>query len=624
MPTHTLSITLKTPGNLPVANATVSVAPEQVNPVASGTVLTTTSGMTDLNGHLELQLLPSNTGRYYILRISVGGQDIIAPFRFQMPSNDTTLTDLIQLAYQNQGDIPQGIAVTVNSPFTASEKAKLAGIAPNATAVDVLDDISDVTIASPTGGDVVTYDDATDMFVNKQPVAPSIPSLDLDDLTDVTVSNPANGDIIAYDLTAQKFVNIPRHQFQLLGSQVVTVLSNLPSGQKLNKSALEGDTVLTGGSTLPAPADARNWQLFVRQANTADNPGLYLSSAQFDIPYTRRNYAVVIPDSNGRYRLDPPAGSASENFENRVGAFSAIVANGVGNVLVAIWFADETTAPTNIWLRGITGSSATGYQLTKGDRPAFIGGRDYVQYAASLGPNAFSNVAGVEQTLRFYLDANATQTFNLKPVAEHHARTWHLQSPVVPDWDTTDPAAASYIRNKPPIPTIPDPNSIGGVVASSSTLPTTSTALTRRGTTSISVYLPTLSAGVITDGYSVSAHTVTISQPHPVKIMGWYVRAVTGSTELCRVFVPLTPPTNYVDLSTLLSTKRVVSHAFMGTYNNINCYVAVQATMGNQAVPAGASTTSYSIESFVAVNQQPASITFPANSKIEVVEAVVG
>lgn len=630
--THELSITLKTPDNRPVAGAVISVRPERVNPVPSGTVLSTASGTTDVNGHLVLNLLASAPDRFYIMRIVHGGEDVISPYRFSMPAEDTTLTNLLQATFQAGQPVPSGIAVTVQSAFTPSDRTKLAGIALNATNTRELSDLSDVSVTSPTAGQTLIYDDTDNEFKNQSaPPPPNItladlPAISIDDLSNVTLTSVNGGDILAYDQTTQQFVNIQRHQYQLLGSRVVTVLSGLTGDDKLDKSALKGATVLTGGSALIAPADAKNWELFVVQDQTADNPALYLSSAQFDIPYTQRNYFIVTPNNQGHYRLDPPEGSARDNFENRLGAFSAIVSSPtVSVVLLAIYFSDASVAPATIWVRGISGSSATGIALARDTtRPAFIGGREFVQYRTNLGPNAFSGVNNVEQELRLYTDANATTPFNVKPVADHHARAWHLQSPVQADYGITDPQSPAFIKRKPIIPTIPTPSSIGRVVATTTNLPTTSTTFNRRGTTNVSIYLPQLSAGTVTTGYTVSANTVESAQPHVETQIGWWARAVTSNTEVCRMFIPLTATITYASLGSIVDTQRVVSHAFFGTHNGFNLYLAYQASMGGQTRPGQSGSTAHDIELFIASPQQPVTVNFPANTKIELVEAVVG
>lgn len=630
--THDLSITLKTPDNRPLANAVVTVTPERVNPVQSGTVLSTATGTTDVNGHLVLSLLPSTTNRFYIMRIKVENEDIIAPYRFAMPATDTTLTNLLQATFRAGEPIPTGIAVTVQSAFTNSDRLKLDGIALMATNTRELSDLSDVSVTSPTAGQTLIYDDTDNEFKNQSvPPPPNItladlPAISTDDLSDVTLTSVNGGDILAWDQTRQQWVNIQRHEYQLVGDNVVRVLSLQPPSKRLDKSVLKGDTVLTGGSALPAPDDVRNWQLFVIQDSTADNPALYLTSAQFDIPYTQRNYFIVTPNNRGHYRLDPPEGSARDNFQNRLGAFSAIVSSPtVSVVLLAIYFADASVSPATIWVRGISGSPGGGFALAKdATRPAFIGGREYVQYRTNLGPNAFSGVNNVEQELRLYTDANAQTPFNVKPVADHHARAWHLQSPVQPDWGIADPQSPAFIKRKPTIPTIPTPTSIGGVVATTGTLPTTATTFSRRGTTNVSIFVPTLTAGAVTTGYSVSANTVVSAQPHPQAQIGWYARVVTGTTEVCRVFIPLTATITYASLGSIVDTQRVVSHALMGTYNNYNIYLAYQASMGGQTRPGQSGTTGHDIELFLASPQQPVTVNFPASTRVELVEAVVG
>ena len=98
---------------------------------------------------------------------------------------------------------------------------------------------------------------------------------------------------------------------------------------------------------------------------------------------------------------------------------------------------------------------------------------------------------------------------------------------------------------------------------------------------------------------------------------------MTGTTEVCRVVVPLTPTVAYVNTASILADGRVCGHTHMGTSGNINYFLAFQVHNGNQAQHAGSGHLATDIEVFVAVNQATGSVNFPANTRIEVREAVV-
>ena len=66
-----------------------------------------------------------------------------------------------------------------------------------------LSGLSDVSISTPSNGDVLTYDSTNDEWVNGQ--SSNVSSLD--DLTNVTITTPIDGQILKYDGTNQEWVN---------------------------------------------------------------------------------------------------------------------------------------------------------------------------------------------------------------------------------------------------------------------------------------------------------------------------------------------------------------------------------------------------------------------------------
>ena len=474
-----------------------------------------------------------------------------------------------------------------------------------------LDDLSDVTISSPTDGQVVAYDESTSSFTNKD----ASTAENLNELSDVEVSSPTDGQLLTYDDSSSKFVNQSPHSIQITGNQIVTTLEHLSGQDRLPRSALRGETTVSGGTTLPDFNDVPNWTLRVRQDRTADNPSLYLTSATYDVPNTGRNRAVLTPNAAGVFSLNPPRGTASDNYDNAVGEFTVVPRSSQQRILLAL-YGGLSAPPSTLYVRGIGGDSSQIMFATTGT--GIIAGRTYRTYNGTVAQTVGASVANTEQTLTFFTDNSGTTPFNIKPEAEHHSRAWHLQSPVNPDYSVTDTESPAFIKNKPTITTI------GRLIAVTATLPTTATAFGSSGT--VSRYLPhlTLTGAEVTTNYTVSGHTVLAVHPYPQQQIGWIVRALVGTDERCRLLIPLTPSVQYTDTASILADTRICGHTYMGVSGTLNYFLAYQAQNGNQAAPAGSGTIATNLEIFVAINATSGSVTFDSMMTIEVREAVVG
>ena len=157
--------------------------------------------------------------------------------------------------------------------------------------------------------------------------------------------------------------------------------------------------------------------------------------------------------------------------------------------------------------------------------------------------------------------------------------------------------------------------SIGRVIARA-TLPVSGvTNFMRLGTTVMSQYRPTLTAGDYTTGYTISNNTVTSAPPYPLNQIGWYVRAVTGQVEICRTFVPITTILNYTDPTSLVGFGTVTSHSLLRTHRTGNQYLSYASNMNID---------SHNIEVSINATRQPYATIFTGNTRVEVVEAVVG
>lgn len=70
-----------------------------------------------------------------------------------------------------------------------------------------LGDISDVTLTTPTSGQVLTYDADEGVWKNSDVPTPPTPSLDVEDLDDVTLTSLADGQILKWDAQNNRWVN---------------------------------------------------------------------------------------------------------------------------------------------------------------------------------------------------------------------------------------------------------------------------------------------------------------------------------------------------------------------------------------------------------------------------------
>ena len=490
-------------------------------------------------------------------------------------------------------------------PFTQPEKDKLATVADGAQPPQDRVAIRNKLQSFTNESDKLQAEDIGGLNQASVPEA-------LNDLSDVTISNRQVGDLITAD--ASGFVNSPPHALD--GATVVDILEHRPEGMMLKRSALQGQTTVEGGMTLPAVADVGPFTLFVRQDSSADNPALYLTGATYNVPLRDRNRVVLSVDRNGLYSINPIRGSASDNYNSAVGTYAARARAGSGQVTLALYA--DPAPPTTIYVRGIGGDNNV-FALTRSG-PGFINGRTYSVYSATIAANVVQNAPNTTQTLTFWSNAAGNVPINLKPASVHHAKSWHLQSPVTPDYSVTDPRSPAFIKNKP---VAKDSTTIGRLIAKSSVLPTTSTTFSPAGT--ISRYTITLGTAdaEVTTNYTVSGHSVASTGAYPKEQIGWLVRAMIADTERCRVFIPLSPTRPYSSPASILDSTRVCGHTYFGVSGTVNYYLGYQLSVGNQDRPAGTGNTATNIEIIIAANLASASVTFPAMTTIEVREAVV-
>ena len=527
--------------------------------------------------------------------VQVKRETVITPATVRVTVDPATMT--------GTGSTARPIAPLV--PFTQAEKDKLATVAENAAApqdrVAIRDKLESFT----------DPDDYLDGRKIKNLSAQNVPSR-LNDLTDVTNTNPQVGDRLVYNGTT--YANTQPHATD--GATVVTLLEHRPTGMQLDRKYLQGQTTVLGGTTLPSIADIDPFTLFVRQDTSADNPALYLVGATYDVPLRDRNRVVLTTNASGIYSLNPQQGSATDNYNSAVGTYAARARGGSGQVTLALYAVPSP--PTTIYVRGIGGNPNV-FALTRSG-PGFINGRTYSVYSATIASNIVQNAPGTTQTLTFWSNSAGNTPINLKPATEHHAKAWHLQSPVQPDYAVTDPRSPAYIKNKP---AEKDPTTIGRLVAKTAVLPTTSTSFSTAGT--ISRYSPTLTItdAEVTTNYTVSGNSVVSTGAYPKQQIGWLIRGMVSDDERCRVFIPLSPTRPYTSPASILDATRVCGHTYFGVSGTVNYYLGYQLSIGNQDRPTGSGNTATNIEIIVAANLANASVTFPAMTTIEVTEAIV-
>lgn len=94
-------------------------------------------------------------------------------------------------------DTTTGRAWVLNS--STADAAEWVELAPDDALALALDDLTDVDAATPSDGDVLTWDNASSMWIN---LAPASGASALDDLTDVTVPTPSTGEVLTWNGSA--------------------------------------------------------------------------------------------------------------------------------------------------------------------------------------------------------------------------------------------------------------------------------------------------------------------------------------------------------------------------------------------------------------------------------------
>lgn len=139
-----------------------------------------------------------------------------------------------------------------------------------ASATPELDDLGDVTITTPTNGQVLSYDSGTQEWVNT-----SVGSSTIAGLTDVTITSPQNGQVLNYDGVNQVWVNGNAGSNALASLSDVTittpadgeVLTYDSNSQEWVNEALPTPTTTLGGLTDVTITSATDGEVLTYDAN---------------------------------------------------------------------------------------------------------------------------------------------------------------------------------------------------------------------------------------------------------------------------------------------------------------------------------------------------------------------
>lgn len=141
--------------------------------------------------------------------------------------------------------------VTITTPSSGQVLKYNGSIWVNGTGggagASTLDELDDVTISTPTNGQGLIYNSTSQEWENAN--LPSGGASDLDDLDDVTISTPTNGQGLLYNSTSQKWenTNIPSGGASDLDDLTDVTISSPTSGQYLKYNGAQWVNAAGGG-----------------------------------------------------------------------------------------------------------------------------------------------------------------------------------------------------------------------------------------------------------------------------------------------------------------------------------------------------------------------------------------
>jgi hypothetical protein len=200
-----------------------------------------------------------------------------------------------------------------------------------------LDDLTDVTITSPSGYDVLRYDNFTQQWINDS-ITSLAGKVKLDDLDDVEITTPTNGQVLMYDSVQQSWEN------QTLTGGVTSVNLTMPSAFNVT------GVPITSSGTI-AISGAGTTEQYVRGDGTLANfPSTGGGGGQ--IFYFNGNTSQGTIGGNTYYQLGTSAntGSAANFTRNTTGVIARFITDvGSPNHLVipsGVWTIDVYLSET--------------------------------------------------------------------------------------------------------------------------------------------------------------------------------------------------------------------------------------------------------------------------------------
>lgn len=244
-----------------------------------------------------------------------------------------------------------------------------------------LGDISDVTLTTPTSGQVLTYDADEGVWKNSDVPTPPTPTLSVEDLDDVTLTSLADGQILKWDAQNNRWVNANESGggggASALNDLTDVTLTTPSDGQFLIYDANSG--VWVNASVVSLPSASSSDEKSFLNVNSSGN-------------YQLSKYGVVVTYVNGSMTL--PAYMQSMTSADKIAECERLASmdgfilcyatnkylsqNGYNTSNREIYFVDDSTNikyTVNYDSTGLVGSSASIAELpsvSSGDAGKFL------------------------------------------------------------------------------------------------------------------------------------------------------------------------------------------------------------------------------------------------------------
>lgn len=244
-----------------------------------------------------------------------------------------------------------------------------------------LGDISDVTLTTPTSGQVLTYDADEGVWKNSDVPTPPTPTLSVEDLDDVTLTSLADGQILKWDAQNNRWVNANESGggggASALNDLTDVTLTTPSDGQFLIYDANSG--VWVNASVVSLPSASSSDEKSFLNVNSSGN-------------YQLSKYGVVVTYVNGSMTL--PAYMQSMTSADKIAECERLASmdgfilcyatnkylsqNGYNTSSREIYFVDDSTNikyTVNYDSTGLVGSSASIAELpsvSSGDAGKFL------------------------------------------------------------------------------------------------------------------------------------------------------------------------------------------------------------------------------------------------------------